>query len=50
MLNDPTNHNDAIFPDVALFGGDGPAGPRPLPTFTALGKGREVGVQARFEF
>jgi len=50
LLNEANNVNDAIFPDIGLFGGDGPAGPRPLPTFTAIGKGRVIGAEVRYEY
>lgn len=39
---------DNVLPDVAAFGGDG-AGPRPIPTFSPLNKGRVVGVEVRIQ-
>lgn len=50
LTNETTYGNDAVLPDTAMFGGDGPAGPRPLPTFSPLGRGRVIGGEMRFEF
>lgn len=50
MLDEVPITNDAVLPDIAMFGGDGAAGPRPLPTFSAFGKGRVVGVEVKFDY
>lgn len=50
LTNETTYGNDAVLPDTAAFGGDGPAGPRPLPTFSPLGRGRVIGGEIRFNF
>ena len=50
-LTDQANSgNDSVLPDIASFGGDGPAGPRPLPTFSPLTRGRVIGVEVRSKF
>lgn len=50
LTNETTYGNDAVLPDTAAFGGDGPAGPRGLPTFSPLGRGRVIGGEIRFNF
>jgi len=50
LTNETTYGNDAVLPDTAAFGGDGAAGPRPLPTFSPLGRGRVIGGEIRFNF
>lgn len=49
LTNETTYGNDAVLPDTAAFGGDG-TGPRPLPTFSPLGRGRVIGGEIRFNF
>lgn len=50
LTNETTYGNNAVLPDTPAFGGDGPAGPRPLPTFSPLGRGRVLGGEVRFTF
>lgn len=50
VTNETTYGNDAVLPDTAAFGGDGAAGPRPLPTFSPLARGRVIGGELRFQF
>lgn len=50
LTNETTYGNNAVLPDTAAFGGDGPAGPRPLPTFAPLGRGRVIGGELRYRF
>jgi iron complex outermembrane recepter protein len=50
LLDEVTEGNDTQLPDNALFGGDGPAGPRPAPTFSPLNKGRVYGVELSYRF
>jgi iron complex outermembrane receptor protein len=42
--------NATVLSDVPAFGGDGAAGPRPLPTFSPLARGRVIGGEFRFQF
>jgi len=50
LTNETMYGNDAVLPDTPTFGGDGAAGPRPLPTFSPLSRGRVIGGEVRFEF
>ncbi len=50
LTDETTYGGDTILPDSGLFGGDGPAGPRPLPTFSPLNKGRVIGAEVRFKY
>lgn len=50
ITNEPNFSNDSVLTDIPAFGGDGPAGPRPLPTFSPLTKGRVIGAEMRFKF
>lgn len=50
VTNETSYGNDAVLPDTPAFGGDGPAGPRPLPTFSPLARGRVIGGEMRFNF
>jgi len=50
ITNETSYGNDAVLPDTAAFGGDGPTGPRPLPTFSPLARGRVIGGEVRFKF
>lgn len=50
LTDETTYGNDSVFPDSPLFGGDGASGPRPLPTFSPLGRGRVVGAEVRYQF
>jgi iron complex outermembrane receptor protein len=50
VTNETTYGNDAVLPDTPAFGGDGAAGPRPLPTFSPLSRGRVIGGELRFNF
>lgn len=50
LFDETTYGNDAVLPDTPAFGGDGAAGPRPLPTFSPLGRGRVLGGELRFQF
>ncbi len=50
LLDEVTEGNDTQLPDNALFGGDGPAGPRPPPTFSPLNKGRVYGAELSYRF
>lgn len=49
LLNETQFGNDTILPNIAAFGGDG-AGPRPLPTYSPLAKGRIYGVELRVRY
>lgn len=49
LTNETSYGNDAVLPDTAAFGGDG-AGPRGLPTFSPLARGRVLGGEVRFKF
>jgi iron complex outermembrane receptor protein len=49
LTNEVSYGGDTILPNVAPFGGDG-AGPRPLPTFSPLNKGRVFGGELRLRF
>lgn len=42
--------SNAVLTDIPSFGGDGPSGPRPVPTYGPLGKGRVIGAEVRFHF
>ena len=50
ITNETMYGNDSVLPDTAAFGGDGAAGPRPLPTFSPLSRGRVIGGEVRFHF
>ena len=50
LINETMNGNDAVLPDIPSFGGDGAAGPRPLPTFSPLARGRVIGAEVRYTF
>jgi len=50
LLDEATYGGDTQLPDSTGFGGDGPVGPRPPPTFSPLNKGRVVGVEVRARF
>jgi iron complex outermembrane receptor protein len=50
LLNEVTFGGDTQLPDAPAFGGDGPAGPKPPPTFSPLNKGRVVGAEVRVRF
>jgi iron complex outermembrane recepter protein len=50
LLDEVTEGNDTQLPDIAPFGGDGPAGPRPPPTFSPLNKGRVYGAELSYRF
>ncbi|MBB36039.1 MAG: TonB-dependent receptor [Hirschia sp.] len=50
LTDETTYGGDTILPDAGLFGGDGPTGPRPLPTLSPLNKGRVVGAELRVSF
>jgi iron complex outermembrane receptor protein len=50
LLDETTFGGDTLLPDSAAFGGDGPAGPKPAPTFSPLNKGRVIGAEVRFQF
>ncbi len=42
--------NATVLPDVGAFGGDGPGGPNPVPSFSPLSRGRVIGAELSFEF
>lgn len=50
ITNEAYSGNGAVFPDIPAFGGDGPTGPRPLPTFAPLARGRVIGAEFRANF
>ncbi len=53
LLNEVTWGVDTKLPDTPAipgFGGDGPAGPRPIPTQRNLNRGRVVGAELRYTF
>lgn len=50
LTNETTYGNNAVLPDTPAFGGDGAAGPRGLPTFAPLARGRVIGGEIRFNF
>ena len=50
LTNETSYGNDAVLPDTPAFGGDGAAGPRGLPTFSPLARGRVIGGEVRFRF
>ncbi|MCK9506214.1 MAG: TonB-dependent receptor [Porticoccaceae bacterium] len=50
LTDETTYGNDSVMPDSPAFGGDGASGPRPLPTFSPLGRGRVVGAEVRYQF
>lgn len=50
ITNQANYTNDAVLPDSPMFGGDGPAGPRALPTFSPLIRGRIIGAELRFRY
>ena len=47
LLDEVSFGGDTQLPDTAGFGGDGPAGPVPPPTFSPLNKGRVIGAEFR---
>ena len=47
LLNQTFAGNAAVLPDVASFGGDGPAGPRLRPQFSPQERGRVIGAELR---
>lgn len=49
LTNEAYAGTEAVFPDIPAFGGDG-AGPRPVPTFSPLSRGRVIGVELRVNF
>lgn len=50
-LTDETMYgNDSVLPDTPAFGGDGPSGPRGLPTFSPLARGRVIGAELRLQY
>lgn len=49
LTDETTYGNDSVLPDTAAFGGDG-AGPRGLPTFSPLARGRVIGAEVRFKY
>jgi iron complex outermembrane recepter protein len=49
LTDEVTWGGDTTLPDIAAFGGDG-AGPRPLPTFSPLNKGRVIGAEIRYHY
>ncbi len=50
LFNEATWGGDTVLPDTAAFGGDGAGGPRPLPTFSPLNKGRVFGLELRVRY
>lgn len=50
LTNEAFSGNGAIFPDTPAFGGDGPTGPRRLPSFAPLSRGRVLGAEIRYDF
>lgn len=50
LTNEVINSTEALLPDTAAFGGDGAGGPRPLPTYSVLDKGRVIGAEIRLRF
>lgn len=50
LTDETTYGNDSVLPDTAAFGGDGAAGPRGLPTFSPLARGRVIGAEVRWTY
>ena len=50
LTDETTYGNDSVLPDTPAFGGDGAAGPRGLPTFSPLARGRVIGAEVRVTF
>lgn len=50
LTNETTYGSDTLLPDIPQFGGDGASGPRPLPTYSPLNRGRVIGIEARYSF
>lgn len=50
LTDESSFSGDSLLPDIQGFGGDGAAGPRPLPTFSPLNKGRVIGAELRVAF
>ncbi|USA41994.1 TonB-dependent receptor [Spongiibacter taiwanensis] len=50
LLDEVNITNDALLPDIPSFGGDGPDGPRPVPTYSSFNEGRVIGVEVRYQF
>ena len=50
LLDEVTFGGDTQLPDAPAFGGDGPLGSRPPPTFSPLNKGRVIGAEVRLKF
>jgi len=50
LTNQSYSGNATVLTDAPAFGGDGPAGPRPLPSFSPLSRGRVIGGEVRFQF
>ncbi|PNS08469.1 TonB-dependent receptor [Solilutibacter silvestris] len=50
LLNQVTWGTDTKLPDIPAFGGDGPAGPRPIPAQRNLNRGRVIGADVRYTF
>ncbi len=50
LTEETTYGGDTILPDLAAFGGDGALGPRPLPTFSPLNRGRVIGASLRVTY
>lgn len=50
LTNDLTYGGDTVLADLPAFGGDGPTGPRPNPSYNPLNKGRVLGAELRVDF
>jgi iron complex outermembrane receptor protein len=50
LLDEVTFGGDTQLPDAPAFGGDGPLGSRPPPTFSPLNKGRVIGAEIKLKF
>jgi iron complex outermembrane receptor protein len=50
LLDEVTFGGDTQLPDSPAFGGDGPGGGRPPPTFSPLNKGRVIGAEIKLKF
>jgi len=50
LTNETIITSNAVLTDIPSFGGDGPTGPRPVPTYAPIAKGRVIGAEFRVHF
>lgn len=50
LTNQTIISSNAPLTDIPSFGGDGPTGPRPVPDYAPLAKGRVIGGEFRFHY